>query len=100
MPRIYSDDAEILALAECDGCAMTLRAALAQGEDKTTAVATDRRVYIVSTRPGDCGFSAFEVDSPALMPLLLTMLRPIIGPIDLAQMRPHDRDPSAVETRH
>jgi len=100
MIRAYNDDSEVLALADEDGCGTTLREALAQGEDKTTTVVTDRRIFLVHTQPGDAGYSAFEVADPALMPMLLAMLAPLIGPVESAQMRPHDRDPQAHGTRH
>lgn len=98
--RAIHDDNEILRLAERDGCAMALRAALAKMDGSQTAVLTDRRVYLVHAVRGDSGYSCFEVANPLDMPALVIRLAPVLGPISHFSLERHDRDPRQRGRRH
>lgn len=98
--KLYTDDTEVLRMAERDGCAMMLREARARGANRTAVAVTARRVFMAHTRPGDSGLTCHEVADPAHMPMLLALLAPIIGPIHSMTVQPHDSDPHTADTRH
>ncbi len=83
----YTDDIQILLMAEEDGCAQSLRDALAGSG--TSCILAGNRAYIVSTTPGDCGFCCFEVDHPLLLLPLVEWFGRTFGPMT-AGIRPNE----------
>ncbi len=101
-PRVtaYRDDAEILEMAQRDGCAMSMTQALSRMDGRMVALVTHRRVYLVHAEPGDSGFSCFEVADPLDMPILLLKLAPVLGSAETIRIEGHEGDPRAPGTRH
>lgn len=98
--RAYRDDEHIRRLARADGCLIPMETALARLDGQMTTIITDRRLYLVHAEPGDSGYSAWQCDDSADMPLLLLALAPSLGPIDRVRLGRHDQDPRAAGTRH
>ena len=83
----YHDDGEILAMARADGCGQTLQTALRRRDGKTTTAIVGSTVYVVHAFVGtEGGYSAFRLDDPRDLPLLLATLAPLIGPISTARL--------------
>ena len=96
MIRAYSDNAEVLRLADTAGCGMSLRAAGTKPHQVTIVTATQ---VFISHGAGE-GYSAVSVDDMREMPLLLLKLAPLLGPIQSARVAAHDKHCSRTETRH
>ena len=96
MIRAYSDNAEVLRLADTAGCGMSLRAAGTKPHQ--TSIVAGTQVFIAHGA-GE-GYSAVSVDDMRDMPLLLLKLAPIIGPVQSARIEAHDTHCPRTETRH
>ena len=92
----YHDDAEVLALAQADGCAQTLKAALKRLDGRSVTVLTDRRLYVAHAIPGDSGLSALEVSDPLDLPLLVLALAPELGSFQSCRIAPKEHARSTV----
>ncbi len=96
----YRNDAEILELAQRDGCSLAMRVALARQDGRMTTLIAHRRIYLVHAMPEDSGYSCFEVADPLDIPLLLLKLAPLLGSAETIRIEAHESDPRAPGTRH
>ena len=92
----YANDQAVLKLADAAGCGLSLRESAAK-PNQVTIIAHD--TLFISHGAGE-GYSAFRVDDPRDMPVLLAKLAPIIGPVQSARVAAHDSHCSRTETRH